>query len=59
MLRKVLKPLVSDGVEVKVGSIIDVSGWRNASGLERMRYLAPVPDEPEKPVKSQAKTSVK
>lgn len=42
MLRKVLKPLTADGKVLQVGSVVDISTWRNAKTLEQMRYLAPL-----------------
>jgi len=44
MLREVRKTLIVDGVEVKAGSVVDVSGWKNVAVLERSRYLAPIPE---------------
>jgi hypothetical protein len=39
MKAKILKPLVSDGKKLTLGSIVDVSGWRNAKTLVAGRYI--------------------
>jgi hypothetical protein len=45
MKAKILKRLINDGKELEVGTIIDVSGWRNAKSLEGSRYITFVSEE--------------
>jgi hypothetical protein len=42
MLKTVLRPI--PGVTETPGSVVDVTGWRNAPALERARYLGPGPE---------------
>lgn len=35
-LRTVLRPISADGVTLKSGEVVDVSGWRNLEALVRM-----------------------
>lgn len=39
MKAKILKTLTVDGKELLSGTIVDVSGWRNAKSLEGSRYI--------------------
>jgi len=51
-----------DGESLSAGSVIDVSGWRNAKSLESMRYIAFVQDEEpkvEKPKVAKIKEEIK
>lgn len=60
MKRLVLKSLSVDGAEVKAGSIVDVSHWKNAAKLEAMRYIGPAPaDTPKAPAKATPKANKK
>lgn len=54
MKAQVMKKLVSDGKELQIGDIVDVSGWRNAKALESNRYIRFVTEEelPKKETKS-------
>jgi hypothetical protein len=45
MKAKILKTLIVDGKELLSGTIVDVSGWRNAKTLEGSRYITFVYDE--------------
>lgn len=45
VIRVVLRPI--QGVDAPVGAEVDVSQWRNAKQLERLRYLGPVVHEGE------------
>ena len=45
MKAKILKRLINDGKELEVGTIIDVSEWRNAKSLEGSRYITFVSEE--------------
>ena len=45
MKAKILKKLTNDGKELEVGTIVDVSGWRNAKTLEGSRYITFVSEE--------------
>jgi hypothetical protein len=40
MKAKLLKKMIVDGKSLPAGSVLDVSGWRNAKSLESMRYIA-------------------
>lgn len=40
MKAKLLKQMIVDGKSLPAGSVLDVSGWRNAKSLESMRYIA-------------------
>lgn len=63
----VLKPLVSDGVELKSGDVVDASDWRNVKSLVALRYITPVPEAsetkpaaaPKKPAAPRKATSAK
>lgn len=55
MKAKILKTLTVDGKELLHGTIVDVSGWRNAKSLEGSRYITFVIDEEEKSA-TQSKT---
>lgn len=47
MKAKLLKQMIVDGKTLPAGSVLDVSGWRNAKSLESSRYIAFVfEDEP-------------
>jgi hypothetical protein len=39
MKARILKAVVSDGKKLAIGSIVDVSGWRNAKTLVSGRYI--------------------
>ena len=45
MKAKILKTLTVDGKELLYGTIVDVSGWRNAKTLEGSRYITFVYEE--------------
>ena len=45
MKAKILKKLVSNGKELEIGTIVDVSTWRNAKTLEGSRYITFVTEE--------------
>jgi hypothetical protein len=45
MKAKILKKLTHDGKDLEVGSIVDVSTWRNARSLEGSRYITFVTEE--------------
>jgi hypothetical protein len=45
MKAKLLKTLTVDGKQLLTGSIVDVSGWRNAKSLESSRYITFVVEE--------------
>jgi hypothetical protein len=45
MKAKILKTLIVDGKELLHGTIVDVSGWRNARSLEGSRYITFVSEE--------------
>jgi hypothetical protein len=45
MKAKILKKLTHDGKELEQGTIVDVSGWRNAKTLEGSRYITFVSEE--------------
>ena len=45
MKARILKKLTNDGKELEVGTIVDVSGWRNAKSLEGSRYITFVNEE--------------
>jgi hypothetical protein len=45
MKAKILKKLTHNGVELESGTIVDVSGWRNAKSLEGSRYITFVSEE--------------
>lgn len=55
MKAKILKKLTNDGKELEVGTIVDVSGWRNAKSLEGSRYITFVTDEE---IKKETKSKV-
>ena len=55
MKAKILKRLTNDGKELEVGTIVDVSGWRNAKSLEGSRYITFVSEEEAKAVEPKAK----
>lgn len=55
MKAKILKKLTHNGVELESGTIVDVSGWRNAKSLEGSRYITFVSDEE---VKTETKKKV-
>jgi len=44
MKARILKRLTNDGKDLEVGTIVDVSGWRNAKSLEGSRYITFVND---------------
>ena len=56
MKAKILKTLTVDGKQLESGTIVDVSGWRNAKSLEGSRYITFVVEEEivKKEVKSKA-----
>lgn len=56
MKAKILKTLTVDGKELLSGTIVDVSGWRNAKTLEGSRYITFVQDEEKPATPSKAKT---
>lgn len=45
MKAKILKRLTHDGKELEIGTIVDVSEWRNAKSLEGSRYITFVTEE--------------
>jgi len=45
MKAKLLKSMTVDGKKLPAGSMVDVSGWRNAKSLEGMRYLTFIAEE--------------
>lgn len=45
MKAKILKTLTVDGKQLLSGTIVDVSGWRNAKTLEGSRYITFVSEE--------------
>jgi len=45
MKAKILKKLTVDGKEIASGTIVDVSGWKNARALEGSRYITFVSEE--------------
>jgi hypothetical protein len=55
MKAKILKRLTHDGKELEVGTIVDVSGWRNAKTLEGSRYITFVTEEEVKVVEPKVK----
>jgi len=55
MKAKILKRLTNDGKELEVGTIVDVSGWRNAKTLEGSRYITFVTEEEVKVVEPKVK----
>ena len=55
MKAKILKRLTNDGKELEVGTIVDVSGWRNAKSLESSRYITFVSEEEAKAVEPKVK----
>jgi hypothetical protein len=55
MKAKILKKLTHDGKELESGTIVDVSGWRNAKSLEGSRYITFVTEEEAKTVEPKAK----
>jgi hypothetical protein len=55
MKAKILKRLTNDGKELEVGTIVDVSGWRNAKSLEGSRYITFVTEEEVKAVEPKVK----
>lgn len=57
MKAKILKTLTVDGKELLTGTIVDVSGWRNAKSLEGSRYITFVDDEEIKKETTKSKTS--
>ena len=50
MKAKILKKITHDGKELEVGTIVDVSTWRNARTLEGSRYITFVSEEEAKAV---------
>jgi len=44
MKARILKKLTNDGKDLEVGTIVDVSEWRNAKSLEGSRYITFVSD---------------
>lgn len=54
MKAKILKTLTVNGKELKSGTVVDVSEWRNAKSLEGSRYITFVHEEetPKKESKS-------
>ena len=44
MKAKILKTLTVEGKQLLSGTIVDVSGWRNAKSLEGSRYITFVSD---------------
>ena len=50
MKAKILKKLTHDGKDLEPGTIVDVSGWRNARSLEGSRYITFVSEEEVKSV---------
>ena len=42
----VLRPFGANGTTLKVGEIVDVSGWRNSAKLIDQRYIKPAPNVP-------------
>jgi len=55
MKAKILKTLTVDGKELLQGTIVDVSGWRNAKTLEGSRYITFVSEEE---IKKETKSKV-
>jgi hypothetical protein len=55
MKAKILKKLTHDGKELEQGTIVDVSGWRNAKTLEGSRYITFVSEEEVKAVEPKTK----
>ena len=55
MKAKILKTLTVDGKELLSGTIVDVSGWRNAKSLEGSRYITFVTEEE---IKQETKSKV-
>ena len=55
MKAKILKKLTHDGKELDQGTIVDVSGWRNANSLECSRYITFVTEEEVKAVEPKVK----
>lgn len=56
MKAKILKTLTVNGKELKSGTVVDVSEWRNAKSLEGSRYITFVHEEeiPKKESKSKS-----
>ncbi len=54
MKAKILKNLTVNGKEIKSGTVVDVSEWRNAKSLEGSRYITFLYEEetPKKDTKS-------
>ena len=55
MKARILKKLTNDGKDLEVGTIVDVSEWRNAKSLEGSRYITFVTEEE---VKAETKKKV-
>ena len=55
MKAKILKTLTVNGKELLSGTIVDVSGWRNAKSLEGSRYITFVYEEE---IKKETKSKV-
>lgn len=55
MKAKILKKLTNNGNVLEVGTIVDVSGWRNAKSLEGSRYITFVSEEEAKTVEPKTK----
>jgi protein-arginine kinase len=55
MKAKILKRLTNDGKELEVGTIVDVSEWRNARSLEGSRYITFVSEEEAKAAEPKVK----
>jgi hypothetical protein len=59
MKARILKKLTNDGKELEVGTIVDVSEWRNAKSLEGSRYITFVSDAEVKATEPKKKAAVK
>jgi hypothetical protein len=59
MKAKILKTLTVDGKELLSGTIVDVSGWRNAKTLEGSRYITFVSDSEITKTEPKKKAAVK
>ena len=59
MKARILKKLTNDGKDLEVGTIVDVSGWRNAKSLEGSRYITFVSDSEVTATEPKKKAAVK
>ncbi len=58
MKAKLLKSMTVDGKLLPSGTVLDVSGWRNAKSLEGMRYLTFLTTEEIETPKKETKAKV-